>query len=314
MIRTILGDISENQLGLCDFHEHFYRTYGPELNISSDFYLNDDVIVKTEIDECLNFGQCSFVCMDPIGCGRDLNKMLTLATAFKDKASFIMCTGFHKGQLYDSNFHWSQKLPFDKVVELLTLEITEGIDRNNYCCPIINRSINKAGLIKAGISYKTITDFEVNSLKLAANVQKNTNAPISIHTEYGSMCAEAIKILEKEGCDLTKVVFCHMHRNLDINNFKMLMNLGVNLCFDGLDRPSALNEEKLKEVILELVKDGYKEQVLLSMDAGRKQYHRIQVADNIYTKGITSVFSFFEDDRIKNQILHDNPVRILSAF
>lgn len=315
MIRTVLGDIEPEQLGQCDFHEHFFRTYGPELSISNDFHLDNFELVIKEIQACLKHAKCSFVCMDPIGCGRDVLKMVKLATTFKGQANFILCTGFHKSQLYDPYYHWSQRLTFSKVVELLDLEIIEGIDEFGYCSPLINRLPYKAGIVKAGLSYNTITPFEVNALKLAANVSLDTNAPVSIHTEYGSMCLEAIDILKSEKIDLSKVVFCHMHRNLDIDYFKRILDNGANLCFDGFNRPKSFNEFSFMKVIEQLQNQGYMYQLLLSMDAGRKQYHKQILDKNVETKGIEYFFELANKySFLQKEILNENPKKILNCF
>lgn len=256
--------------------------------------------------------------MDPLGCGRNVAKMVSLAKVYADKANFIMCTGFQKGSLYDNNNHWSLTYPQNKVIDLLISEIEEGMDLYSYSGPIISRTNYKAGLVKAGLSYNKITQFEYNSLLLVAEVAKKTNCCISIHTEQGSMCKEAIEILEKQKVDLQKVVFCHMHRNLDPFYLESLLEKGVNLCFDGIGRIHAVNVYHLFDIFNRLF-PKYIAQILLAMDCGRDYYHAQQIGEYVYTEGISSLTTSFRDLFIKefnentyNTLLIENPIKVLS--
>lgn len=40
-IRTIMGDITPEEFGVCDAHEHLFRAGGPEVDHDKDFKLDD---------------------------------------------------------------------------------------------------------------------------------------------------------------------------------------------------------------------------------------------------------------------------------
>lgn len=320
-IRTILGDIAPSELGVCDFHDHLIRSGGPEVALQ-DYYLMDSLkAASREMDDFLSVGGKSMVCMDPIGSGRDVPKMLKLAEQYKGKAHFILATGFHKGSLYDNRNHWSLTCPIQQVVNMIVKEVTEGMDIYSYNGPIVERCKAKASVIKAGTSYQMITAFEQNTLRIAARAQAETGAVISTHTERGTMGYETATLLKEQGAILERCVLCHTQKVNDRYYFEKLLNTGVNLSFDGPDKPEWVSDIDLAENILWLVEHGYEKQLLLSMDAGRTTFQKgyMQEEGNI-AKGISYLLTDFVPllERIGvskqaiDQMLIYNPARILA--
>ena len=278
-IRTVLGDIPPEALGVCDFHDHLIRSSGPELAANA-WYIQDSVpAASAELEDWIQAGGKSMVCMDPLGCGRDGPKMLELAEKFRGRAHLIMITGFHKGANYDNRGHWSWICPIDQVVDLIVKEITEGMDIYGYSGPIVQRSTARAGLIKAGTGLRQISAFEVNTLTIAARAQKESGAPISTHTDMGTMGVEQAKILKEQGADLEKCVICHTNKINDRYYHKRMLDMGVNLCFEGPDRYEWVPDIDVAENILWLVEHGYENQILLSMDAGRTTFQKGYMAE-----------------------------------
>lgn len=73
------------------------------------------------------------------------------------------------------------------VAKYMIAEVAEGMDLNSYNGPYVERTIAKAGVIKAGTSYRIITKLEQKALAVAAITQKETGCPISMHTDFGTM-------------------------------------------------------------------------------------------------------------------------------
>ena len=71
-IRTVLGDIDPSEFGVCDSHDHMIRSGGPEVVESKDFLLDDVEASRKELERWAEAGGKSMVCMDPIGCGRNV--------------------------------------------------------------------------------------------------------------------------------------------------------------------------------------------------------------------------------------------------
>ena len=79
-IRTVLGDITPSEFGVCDAHDHMIRSGGPEVLEDKDFLLDDVEASKKELKRWAAAGGRSMVCMDPIGCGFPLRRPILRRT------------------------------------------------------------------------------------------------------------------------------------------------------------------------------------------------------------------------------------------
>lgn len=320
-IRTVLGDIDPKDFGVCDAHEHLIRSGGPEVHEDKDFLLDDVEASKLEVQRWLDAGGKSIVCMDPIGCGRNVRKTIEIAKAFEGKAHIVATTGFQKGDFYDHNVDFVATNDIEEIVEMICLEITEGMDYNSYNGPIIKRSPAKAGVVKAGTGYCSISDFEYKTLKIAALAQKRTGVPISVHTQLGTMGYEVAKFLEKNGADLSHTIICHVQKNPDRYYHKKILDTGAIICYDGPDRPKYYPDSTHIDNLKWLIDKGYQKQILLSMDAGRASYQSAYMERiGKFTVGIPYLLTHFvpamleagiPQDAIDDMLIH-NPARVFS--
>lgn len=244
IIRTVLGDIPADQIGATDAHDHLVRSGGPEIKLDPAFLMDDVEAAKKEFGRFLDAGGRTMVCMDPIGCGRNVSKMLKVAKAYEGKGNIVMTTGFQKGSNYCPNTSFLATVDTNIVAKYMIAEVAEGMDLNSYNGPYVERTIAKAGVIKAGTSYRIITKLEQKALAVAAITQKETGCPISIHTDFGTMGSEILDEIEKNGGESEKTVLCHMQRNPDryyyrrnneshtcfINRICSDFNLGSSVC------------------------------------------------------------------------------------
>lgn len=320
-IRTVLGDVDSKELGVCDCHDHLIRSSGPEIALN-DWYIMDDVsAAEAEFQDFLDAGGKAMVCMDPIGCGRDVPKMLAIAEHFAGKGHIIMTTGFHKGSLYDNRGYWSILYPQKDVVDLIAAEVNEGMDLYSYAGPIVKRVKAKAGIIKAGTSMRQITSFERNTLEVDAHAQQLCGAPISVHTDFGTMGLDVIKVLKDNGADIEKCILCHTNKYNDRYYFKKMLDTGVNLAFEGPDRPEWAPDIEVAENIKYLIDEGYANQIMLAMDAGRNTFQKHYMAkEGKIAHGISYLLTDFVpllkdigvSEKDIKKLLVDNPARVLS--
>ena len=322
MIRTILGDVPAGEIGVTDSHDHLIRSGGPEVRIDPAFLMDDLEAAKREFGAFLDAGGRTMVCMDPIGCGRNVPKMLEVAEAFRGRGHILMTTGFQKGALYDPRTSFLATVEAEKVAELMAAEITEGMDRHSYNGPVVERVKAKAGLIKAGTSTRLITRLEEKALRVAALTQRATGCPISVHTDQGTMCPEILEILEGYGACPEHTVLCHVQRNPDRYYYKMLLDKGVNLCFEEANKPQYRPDTEIAENIRWLVDQGYGKQLLLGMDAGRieglsaymEPRGRANGLDYMLTRFVPVLKWAGVSDPAICEILEKNPARVFSIW
>lgn len=211
------------------------------------------------------------VCMDPLGCGRNVTKMLEVAEEFRDLGNIVMTTGFQKGSNYCPNTSFLATVDANRIAEMMILELTEGMDIHSYNGPVVERTKAKAGVIKAGTSYRIITRLEQKALKVAAITQKETGCAISMHTDFGTMGVEILDVLKGCGADLEKVILCHMQRNPDRYYYEQILDTGAAICFDEPNKPQYRPDIAIAEDIKWLIEQGYQKQIVLGMDGGKKE-------------------------------------------
>lgn len=279
-------------MGVTDCHDHIIRSGGPEVRDAS-FLMDDVEAAKKEFGNFLAAGGKTMVCMDPIGCGRNVEKMLAVAENYKGMGHIVMTTGFQKGSNYCPNTSFLATVDVKKIAEMMILEITEGMDRHGYNGPVVERVSAKAGVIKAGTSYRLITKLEQKALKVAAITQRETGCPISMHTDFGTMGIEIMGILKEYGANPEKVVLCHMQRNLDLYYYEEILATGATICFDEPNKPQYRPDIVIAENIRRLIERGFGGQLVLGMDGGKKEALRAYMEPEGMANGLEYLLTRF---------------------
>lgn len=320
IIRTVLGDIPLEEMGITDCHDHIIRSGGPEVKQDISFLMDDVSAAKREFKHYLDAGGKTMICMDPIGCGRNVPKMLEVAKAFSEIGNIVMTTGFQKGSNYCPNTSFLATVDAKRIAEMMILEITEGMDIHSYNGPIIERTQAKAGVIKAGTSYRIITKLEQKALEVAAITQQETGCAISMHTDFGTMGIEILGILGDYGANLEKVVLCHMQRNLDKYYYEQILDKGAVICFDEPNKPQYRPDIVIAENIKWLVGQGYENQIVIGMDGGKKEAlgaymesaGRANGLEYMLTRFVPIMKKVGVSQRVIDKILVENPAQLFS--
>ena len=177
-------------------------------------------------------------------------------------------------EFYDNRVFWLATVTVEQAAAMLIAELKEGLDLHSYNGPVVERVTAKAGVIKVGSGYGTITPFERKAFQAAVIAQQETGAPIVTHTQGGTMALEQIELFRQMGADLQRVALSHTQRNPDPWYHKQLLDAGVSLCYDGPARTKYFSDNVIAGLIHEMVKAGYQKQIMLSMDAGRASYQK----------------------------------------
>jgi phosphotriesterase-related protein len=166
-----------------------------------------------EFADYLKVGGKTMVCMDPIGSGRNVPKMMEIANQFKGKGNIIMTTGFHKAHFYDTRNSFLACVPIKEVIKMTIAEIEEGMDVYSYCGPVVKRVKAKAGIIKAATGYDGIHPFEFKGLEVAAKTSIKTGCPILVHTQLGTSALEVAQLMKKYKVHPDRLAISHINKN-----------------------------------------------------------------------------------------------------
>jgi len=268
-IETVLGKIHPQNIGITNYHDHLITIGGGEVLADKDLELDNVDYAVDAMTKYKNSGGSTIVDMNPIGCGRKIELLITIAQ--KTGVNIIACTGFQRGIYYEKT-HWIYHYPVEKIAELIIQEITEGIEINNYNGPFVQRSTAKAGVIKIGTEYNHILPVELRTIEAAARAHKMTGAVISSHTERGTMGVEQLDLLEEMGVDPSRVILGHVDRNPDLKYHIQMAKRGAFLGYDGPSRIKYWPDSVIIDLIKGMLDAGYGKQILLGGDNGRSSY------------------------------------------
>ena len=298
LFKTVLGDISESDLGVTLAHEHIccYSEYA--YRMAGKDYLDKDALADTatvylkELKK--KYGLATFVDCTPINIGRDVELLKRISE--QSEINIICSTGFYytdEPVLYNTS-----------AEQLCKYMVTDAYAVN-------------AGIIKCAVENEAITRFGEKLLRACAKAHLCLGLPIVLHSNANNRNAlKALEILFLEGVNPNAVTVGHLSDTDDLEYVKSIASYG---CFIGLDRLYKNTSEeyvsKKTQSILELCKAGYEDQILLSHDA-------------LFFNGFEAELKIYEQPRfsycfdyilpqltksLSDKLMVHNPLRMLSC-
>src|SRR5690625_414389 len=255
-IRTVLGDIAKDELGFTYSHEHLW-TNPPASQKDRDLELTDYEASVSELWRFKKAGGNALLDATTLDYGRDASKLVRMS---KETGVHVVATsGFNKHIYFPK---WVGALTIEEIIPKLVRDVTIGMDGTDA----------KAGFLKAGSWDQLIHPLEEKVTRAVARAQLQTDAPIWLHTEAGTMGMEMLDILEEEGVDLSKVAVGHSDRNADPYYHLQLANRGAYVQFDGTSKIKYYPDSTRVSLIKNMLNNGYSKQLLISADMGRQHY------------------------------------------
>lgn len=268
-ITTVLGAITPDKLGFCQFHEHILISKGCSEKINSALCIDNLEKSLEELIRYKNAGGSSIIDAQPGGCNRMPLGLAELSK--KSGVNIIASTGFHKLIFYPKD-HWIHTASMEFLLNFFVNELNSGmytdIDRifNNNICKF------KAGIIKTALDKVGLTRDYIRLFKAAALASQKTDKTIMIHIEKGSNPIELFQFLTFLGVCPSRLVFCHLDRACsDINTHKYLLKQGCFLEYDTIGRYKYHSDDFEIQLIKEILDSGYSQQLLYSLDTTRER-------------------------------------------
>jgi predicted metal-dependent phosphotriesterase family hydrolase len=256
-VMTALGPIAPGALGLTLHHEHVIAKPMDVGAADPDLLLDSVDAAVAELEDAFFLGLRGIVDMTPADYGRDPEAILWVAQ--RVPVHVIVVTGHHK-HLHAAP--WVRDQTISEIAARNIMEIRDGIDGTSV----------RAGVIKAGTSLNAITDVEERVLRAAAQAHRATGAPISTHTDKGTMALEQIAILREEGVDPGRVVIGHLDFALDEDYLLRVLDTGAFVSFDQVSKTKYASDEERAAMLAKLAAKGHLNQLLISGDLARKSY------------------------------------------
>jgi predicted metal-dependent phosphotriesterase family hydrolase len=252
-VRTVLGDIDPGDLGPTDYHEHLFQV-SPLLTGDE---LDDEAASGREAELLRGAGAAAMVEATPTGLGRRPEAVARVSQ--RSGLRVVHVTGAHR------EAHYAPGDPLlEESVEMLGQRFAEDLFTG------MDGTAVRAGAVKAGAGYWSLTDFERRVLTAAGRLAGTTGVPVMVHLEHGSAGHEVLDLLGREGCPPERVALAHVDRNPDPGLHGELADRGAYLGYDGAARHQRWPDSVLIDCLAAVVEAGGGERVLLGGDVARR--------------------------------------------
>jgi phosphotriesterase-related protein len=260
-VQTVRGPVDSSQLGRTLMHEHIF-VLTPDVQQNHDEWDEDERIADA-IDKLAALKAAGFdTIVDPtvIGLGRYIPRIEKIAAEVD--INIVVATGVYT---YDTvPFYFEHKGPGilpdlpEPMVDMFVRDITEGIAHTNV----------KAAFLKCAIDHYGMTKDVERVMRAVAKAHRQTGAPITVHTHPESKSGlEAHRVLADEGVDASRVVLGHSGDSTDADHLSELADFGYILGMDRFGIDVTTPFEQRVEIVVELARRGYAQQMVLSQDA-----------------------------------------------
>ncbi len=287
-IRTVLGDIAPEELGITLGHEHLLidlrqlwnnppagraHLIDQELTLENhgelmrnpydsrpNLLIDDPELSIRELMYYKAAGGQGLIDMTTIGIKPDPQGLCEIAQ--RTGIHVVAGCGYYRQPLLPETLH---DRSLEQIADDLLCWLTEGI----YGTSI------RAGLMGELVPSSPIYPFEERQLRAAARVQRQTGASINVHPLiWGHEHLHILDILEEEGADLTRVAISHCDELVEPEWHARIAERGAILSFDTFgsetffDRSFAQEPRDTDriECVLRLLEKGYGSQITLAHD------------------------------------------------
>jgi phosphotriesterase-related protein len=256
-IRTVLGDISPDQLGVTYMHEHLIIDSPIVAKDFAPIYLPNETDAINEVNKCKKVGVGAMLDCMPLGSGRDAKKLLRIAEA--TGVNIIAATGLHHDRYYKED-DLLEKASAEKLAELFLRDINDGMEKTDA----------KAGVIKVITSGPKIKDREVKLFEAASIAHSESGAPILSHCEHGTGAIEQLELFRNLNVPLSRVTLSHTDKESDFGYHHEILSSGVFVEYDQSLRQANDAKAPSAQLTSAMVGAGFVNQIMMGTDGARR--------------------------------------------
>jgi phosphotriesterase-related protein len=260
-LQTVTGAIRPDDLGRTLMHEHLLVAYpGSEadtVNPGPDAAERFSRCVD-RIEELKSLGFTSMLDPCPSDLGRDVELMAKVAQ--KTGFQIICATGLYK-QSEGGYPYWQMRGAFgptaDAMAEIFIREIVDGIGGTGV----------RAGIIKVATGPGEMTEYERFVFEAAARAAVETGAPITTHTDQGTVGDLQQRLLTENGVSAHRIIIGHSCGSSDHDYHMGIAREGSYLGFDRFGLEMLHPDEERVTSLVKLIAAGAGDRVVVSHDS-----------------------------------------------
>lgn len=262
-VRTVLGDVPADRLGMCFAHEHLIIDGGVPGLVNPGISLPRVEDAVAELGPCVAAGLGAVVDAMPADAGRNIVKLAEVSR--RAGVHVVAATGLHHARYYGER-HWGELLEPERLAELFVADLTDGVDAHDCNGPVVARTPHRAGVVKVAGSLDGPSNRDRRVFEAAALAAARTGAPVLTHCEAGTGGLAQLRLLEDLRVPLDRVVLSHTDKVADRGYHRDLLASGAYLVYDqGLRTPEAT-----ARLVGWMVEDGHGDRLLLGTDGARR--------------------------------------------
>lgn len=256
-VQTVLGRIPAEEVGITLMHEHTFHDaweWGGRLEYNS--VVDDADLLAEELKIYRGAGGSTLVDVTTVGLGRNPVGLQSLAKA--TGLDIIMGAGWYRERVYPKYVY---ELSTNQLADLVIQEFANGVEGTGVRPGIIG---------EIGTERFHITPAEERVFRACARAQTEIGAAITTHTtHFGDLALEQVELLTEEGVPSDRIIIGHLGERRNAKDVLAIARTGVYVEIDHVGRQphsGCQPEEQRARNIIDVVRAGYLDRVLISMD------------------------------------------------
>lgn len=262
-VQTLAGPISAQDLGTTLIHEHLFVGH-PELDLNFPHPEWDEPSAIARAAEGLEhlweLGVRTVVDLTVLGLGRDVRRIARVAA--HTRMQLVVSTGYYTADVLPPYFHTHGPGLLvdgpDPLVAFFLDDILRGVAGTGV----------RAGMLKVVTDRPGLTPDVVRVMTAAAHAHHETGVPITTHTHAPSQNGrDQLKFFRQHGVNPESLIIGHCGDSEDLAYLRELMDAGATIGMDRFGMEHVLPDETRVRTVLELLRLGYSDRMVLSHDA-----------------------------------------------
>ncbi len=256
---TVQGPVDPSTLGFILPHEHTQCTLW-HIQDRWDYWelTPDEPVILEELRLFKEAGGTALADLTLPGIGRDPAWLLRISEL--SRLPIVMGGGWYRTAYYPPEVLIDRR-SVDSLAEELVHDATVGVGETGIRIGILG---------EIGTDKPWVTPAEERVFRAVARCSRRTGLAISTHAVLSGVGAAQLTILEEEGVDPGRVVIGHADSYPVLDHYLSLIDRGASIEYDFLGMSftvmERLGEERIIDLLLELLHRGHADRVLLSHD------------------------------------------------
>ena len=257
LVRTVLGDVEADDLGVTYAHEHLIIDSPLVIERWPHIHLPSADEAVAELALCANAEVQTVVDAMPVGAGGDIVRLAEVSR--RAGVNVIAATGLHAARYHEGQ-KWALEGSTRQLATRFISDVADGAAGTDF----------RAGIIKVSTGGVEADDRERRLFRAAAISSRTTGAAILTHCEEGRGGMAQVALFQSLSLPLDRVILSHTDKLPDPAYHRDLLSSGVNVEYDQSLRHAEEAAPQSARLIGQMWEEGFGSQIMLGTDGARR--------------------------------------------